>query len=245
MKRESIYNSLNKSKPGVLALFDPDRIQIDNIKKLTEFVCEQGIAGILAGSSLLVSPHFDKFVATVKKSTDKPVILFPGGSHQVSAHADAIFFLSLLSGRNSEFLIGEQVKAVFLIKEYDLEVISVGYILVESGNYTAVEYMSNTKPIPRSKPEIAVAHALAGEYFGMKYIYLEAGSGADKPVPENMIKKIKKAISIPLIVGGGIRTEKHAQRIIEAGADFIVLGSIIEKSKEQFKKIMRSIGGPG
>jgi putative glycerol-1-phosphate prenyltransferase len=245
MKRQSIYNNLNKSKPGVLALFDPDRIPVNNIKKLTEFVCEQGITGILAGSSLLVSPYFDKFVATVKKSTDKPVILFPGGSHQVSAHADAIFFLSLLSGRNSEFLIGEQVKAVFLIKEHDLEVISVGYILVESGNYTAVEYMSNTKPIPRSKPEIAVAHALAGEYFGMKYIYLEAGSGADKPVPENMIKKIKKAISIPLIVGGGIRTEKHAQRIIEAGADFIVLGSIIEKSKEQFKKIMRSIGGAG
>lgn len=241
MKRQSIYNSLNKSKPGVLALFDPDRIPVNNIKKLTEFVCEQGVAGILVGSSLLVSPHFDKFVATVKKNTDKPVILFPGGSHQVSSCADAIFFLSLLSGRNSEFLVGEQVKAVFLIKEYDLEVIPVGYILVESGNYTAVEYMSNTKPIPRSKPEIAVAHALTGEYFGMKYIYLEAGSGADKSVPENMIKKIKQTISIPLVVGGGIRAEKDAQEIIEAGADFIVLGSIIEKSQEQFKKIMRSI----
>ncbi len=241
MKRQSIYNNLNKSKPGVLALFDPDRIPVNNIKKLTEFVCEQGVAGILVGSSLLVSPHFDKFVATVKKNTDKPVILFPGGSHQVSSYADAIFFLSLLSGRNSEFLVGEQVKAVFLIKEYDLEVIPVGYILVESGNYTAVEYMSNTKPIPRSKPEIAVAHALTGEYFGMKYIYLEAGSGADKSVPENMIKKIKQTISIPLVVGGGIRAEKDAQEIIEAGADFIVLGSIIEKSQEQFKKIMRSI----
>lgn len=241
MMRESVYNTLNKSKPGVLALFDPDRIPVDNIRKSTEFVCEQGVDGILVGSSLLVSPYFDIFVATVKKNTDKPVILFPGGSHQVSSNADAIFFLSLLSGRNSEFLIGEQVKAVFLIKEYNLEVIPVGYILIESGSYTAVEYMSNTKPIPRSKSEIALAHALTGEYFGMKYIYLEAGSGADKPVPKEMVKKIKETISIPLIVGGGIRTVEDAQGIIDAGADYIVLGSIIEKSKKQFTEIMRSI----
>jgi phosphoglycerol geranylgeranyltransferase len=146
-----------------------------------------------------------------------------------------------LSGRNSEFLIGEQVKAVFLIKEYRLEVIPVGYILIESGNYTAVEYMSNTRPIPRAKTEIAVAHALTGEYFGMKYIYLEAGSGAKNPVPAAMIREVKKAITIPLIVGGGIRTADEAKKIIEAGADFIVLGSIIEKSKEQFTKIMRSL----
>ncbi len=241
MGKESVYSLLHESKPGVLALFDPDRIPTNRIGNATEFVCEQGVTGILIGSSLLISPHFDTFVAAVKKNTDKPVILFPGGSHQVSPHADAIFFLSLLSGRNSEFLIGEQVKAVFLVKEYNLEVIPVGYILVESGNYTAVEYISNTKPIPSSKPEIAVAHALTGEYFGMKYIYLEAGSGADKPVPKEMIRKVKDTITIPLIVGGGIRTSKDAKAIIDAGADLIVLGSIIEKSKEQFREIMRSI----
>ncbi len=241
MRKKSIYKVLNRSKPGVLALFDPDRIPVNAIGKLTEFVCEEGVAGILVGSSLLVSPHFDAFLAVVKKYTNKPVILFPGGSHQVSSHADAIFFLSLLSGRNSEFLVGEQVKAVFVIREYNLEVIPVGYILIESRNYTAVEYMSNTKPIPRAKPEIAAAHALTGEYFGMKYIYLEAGSGAHRPVPIDMVKRVKDTITIPLIIGGGIKTTKDAQEVIDAGADYIVLGSIIEKSKNRFKEIMRSM----
>lgn len=241
MGKKSVYGVLNDSKPGILVLFDPDRIPRDNIEKLTKFVCEHGVSGFLVGSSLLVSPCFDTFVAAVKRSTNKPVIIFPGGSHQVCPSADAIFFLSLLSGRNPEFLIGEQVKAVFTIREYDLEVIPVGYILVESGNYTAVEYISGTKPIPRSKTEIAVAHALAGQYFGMKYIYLEAGSGAEKPVPVEMVKNVKEMISIPLIVGGGIRTVKAAQDIIKAGADYLVLGSIIERSKEQFKEIMRGI----
>lgn len=242
MKEKSVHAVLNKARPGVLALFDPDRIPVKSIGGLTRFVSEEGVAGILIGSSLLVSPHFDRFIAEVKKHTDKPVILFPGGSHQVSPHADAIFFLSLLSGRNSEFLIGEQVKAVFVIREYNLEVIPVGYILIESGNYTAVEYMSNTKPIPRTKPEIAVAHALAGEYFGMKYIYLEAGSGADMSVPREMVKDVKATLTIPLIVGGGLRTAKEAREIRDAGADYIVLGSILEKSKNRFREIMRSVG---
>ena len=241
MREKSIHAVLSTHKPGVFALFDPDRISLNAIGKLTEFVCTEGVAGILIGSSLLVSPNFDQFVATVKKHADKPVILFPGGSHQVSAHADAIFFLSLLSGRNSEFLIGEQVKAVFVIKEYNLEVIPVGYILIESGNYTAVEYMSNTKPIPRTKPEIAVAHALTGEYFGMKYIYLEAGSGADRPVPKEIVENVKETLTIPLIVGGGIRNMGEAREIMDAGADYIVLGSVIEKSKSSFKEIMRSL----
>ncbi len=236
-----MYATLKRSKPGVLALFDPDRMHKDAVKTVTTFVCDQGVAGILVGSSLLISPRFDTFVSTVKKHSKKPVILFPGGCQQISKDADALFFLSLLSGRNSEFLVGEQVKAVFLIREYNLEVIPVGYILVESGHYTAVEFVSGTKPIPRNKPEIAVAHALTGEYFGMKFIYLEAGSGADQPVPPDMIKKVKQTISIPLIVGGGIRTARTAHEILEAGADYIVLGSIIEKSKQQFKDIMRSI----
>lgn len=241
MEKSSIYKSLNREKPGVLALFDPDRIPEEKIGSTTKFVCEQGVTGILVGTSLLKFPRFDKFVKLVKEDADKPVILFPGGSHQVSPDADALFFLSMLSSRNPELLVGEQVKAVFLIKEYNIEVIPVAYLLIESGNYTAVEYISNSKPIPRSKPEIAVAHAVAGEYFGMKYVYLEAGSGAEKPVPVEMVKQVKQAISLPLIVGGGIRTAQDAGEIMKAGADFIVLGSIIERSKEQFKEIMRSL----
>lgn len=241
MKKLLVHNRLKRSKPGVLALFDPDRIPNAHIKKLTESVCEQDITAILIGSSLLISHNFDAFVAAVKRSANKPIILFPGCCHQICSEADAIFFLSLLSGRNPEFLIGEHVKAAFLIKEYNLEVIPVGYILIESGGYTAVEYVSNTKPIPRLKSEIAAAHALAGEFLGMNYIYLEAGSGGSKPVPQTMVRHVKKAIDIPLIVGGGIRTVRNAKGIFAAGADFIVLGSIIEQSPKQFKEIMRSL----
>jgi len=241
MNNPTVFETLNRARPGVMVLFDPDRMAPERAGDVASYVSKEGAVSILIGSSLLVTPHFDDFVRTVKKNTNKALILFPGCAHQVSRHADAIFFLSLLSGRNSEFLIGEQVKAVFLIREFRLEVIPVGYILIESGDYTAVEYMSNTRPIPRAKPEIAVAHALTGEYFGMKYIYLEAGSGAKQPVPAVMVKEVKKAITIPLIVGGGIRTTADAKKILDAGADFIVLGSIIEKSKEQFTKIMRSV----
>jgi phosphoglycerol geranylgeranyltransferase len=238
----AVYEQLNRSKPGILALFDPDRVSLDQVGTLTKLVCDNGVKGILIGSSLLVSPHFDKFVCAVKDNTKCPVILFPGGSHQVCSCADAIFFLSLLSGRNPEFLIGEQVKAVFLIRDCDLEVIPVGYILIESGNFTAVEYISNTKPIPRSKHEIAVAHALAGQYFGMKCIYLEAGSGAQNPVPDEMIMKVKKNISIPLIVGGGLRDHDNVKKAFDAGADFVVLGSVIEHSQQKFVDIMRRLG---
>ncbi|UCD06334.1 MAG: geranylgeranylglyceryl/heptaprenylglyceryl phosphate synthase [candidate division WOR-3 bacterium] len=241
MKTGSIYDQLNGSKPGVFALLDPDRISTEDAGTVTKLVCDNGIKAILIGSSILVTPHFDKFVSGVSDNANCPVILFPGGSHQVCSSASAIFFLSLLSGRNSEFLIGEQVKAVFMIKECGLEVIPVGYILVESGNFTAVEYISNTRPIPRAKPEIAVAHALAGQYFGMKCIYLEAGSGAQNPVPNTMVKKVRHNIDIPLIVGGGLREYDEIRKTFDAGADFVVLGSIIEQSETKFKDIMRRL----
>lgn len=241
MKSKSVHDQLNTAKPGVLALLDPDRIATEDAGTVTEFVCDHGVKGILLGSSLLVTPHFDKFVHAVSGKARCPVILFPGGSHQVCASADAIFFLSLLSGRNPEFLVGEQVKAVFFIKESGLEVIPVGYLLVESGNCTAVEYVSNTKPIPRAKSEIAVAHALAGQYFGMKYIYLEAGSGAQHGVPPDMVRKVRQNVTIPMIVGGGLRTHDSVRETFDAGADFVVLGSIIERSPEEFKEIMRRL----
>jgi phosphoglycerol geranylgeranyltransferase len=239
--KNKIYNQLLKNKPGVLALFDPDRTPAARAARLARFVCDQGVTGILVGSSILVTSKFDEFVGQVKNGADRPVIIFPGGSQQLSPRADAIFFLSLISGRNPEMLIGEQVKAAFMIREYGLEVVPVGYILVESGVYTSVEFMSGTKPIPRNKWEIAAAHALAGEYLGLKYIYLEAGSGAGKPVSPAMVKKVKETISIPLIVGGGIRTIKDAREIIDAGADLIVLGSIIERSPAKFREIIRSL----
>lgn len=241
MAKKTIWEQLNYSKPGIIALFDPDRIPEKKIFKITRFISDCGVSAILIGSSLLKTEDFDGFVTRVKEVARCPVILFPGGSHQVSRHADGIFFLSLLSGRNPEFLIGEHVKSVFLIKSYSLEVIPVGYILISSSNYTAVEYISNTRPIPRNKPEIVVAHAIAGEYLGMKAIYLEAGSGAKDPVPPTLVKEVKKQISIPLIVGGGIRTKSEARKILDAGGDFVVLGSIIEKSPAKFKQIVQFV----
>lgn len=238
---KGIWKQLTSRKPGIIALFDPDRIPEEKILKTTKFISDCGVSAILVGSSLLKSEDFDGFVAKIKRVTSCPVILFPGCWHQVSRHADGIFFLSLLSGRNPEFLIGEHIKSVFLIKSYGLEVIPVGYILISSNNYTAVEYISNTRPIPRNKPEIVVAHAIAAEYLGMKAVYLEAGSGAKDPVPTRLVKEVKKQISIPLIVGGGIKTQNEAMSIIDAGADFIVLGSIIEESPVKFKQIVQSV----
>ncbi|MEO0123165.1 MAG: geranylgeranylglyceryl/heptaprenylglyceryl phosphate synthase [candidate division WOR-3 bacterium] len=238
MTKKEVWKKLISVKPGIIALFDPDRIPNKALSRLTKFVSNCDVNAILVGSSLLKNENFDGFVLGVKKEAKCPVILFPGGSHQISRYADGIFFLSLLSGRNPEFLIGEHVKSVFLIKSFGLEVIPVGYILISSGGYTAVEFISNTRSIPKNKPEIVVAHALAGEYLGMKAIYLEAGSGADEPVSEKIVKEVKQQISIPLIVGGGIRKESDAMKLFDVGADFIVLGSIIEKSPSKFKKIV-------
>ena len=236
-----VYHHLIKSRPGVLALFDPDRMSIPRAEKLTRFACDNGAQGILVGSSILVTAGFERFLSAVKRCADKPIILFPGGTQQLSPKADALFFLSLISGRNPELIIGEHVRSAFLIREFGLEVIPVGYILIESGNYTSVEFMSNSKPLPRTKWEICAAHALAGQYLGMKFIYLEAGSGARQPVPAQFVSKVRKIINIPLIVGGGIRTVGDARRIIDAGADYIVLGSILERSPAKFRQITRSI----
>ncbi len=235
-----VINYLTKSRPGILALLDPDRIPLNEVSPIVKSLCEDGITAILVGTSLMTTSNFEKFVQGVKKSSLKPVIIFPGGVSQVSPKADAIFYLSLLSGRNPEYLIGEQVRAAFLIKEYKLEPIPVGYILIDSGSYTSVEFVSQTRPIPRGKTEIACSHALAGQYLGMKMIYREAGSGGKEHVPLEMVTRVRKTISIPLIVGGGIRNTTTALQIFQAGADYIVIGSIIEKDRKMARKIIKS-----
>lgn len=228
-----VYERLLKQRPGFFVLLDPDRIPhtkrgFDQVADITKTICDSRLTAILVGTSLLYSPDFSAFVEAVKTAATVPVILFPGGSHQLSPAADALFFLSLLSGRNPEFLIGEQVRAAPLIKHYGLEVIPVGYILIESGKLTSVEFMSDTKPIPQDKPEIVSAHALAGQYLGMKMIYLEAGSGASAMVGEHIIQKVRNDIALPIIVGGGIRTPDDGEMRIKAGADFIVIGNVLE-----------------
>ena len=214
---------------GYLTLLDPDRMDSGRIVRRAVQHAQSGADAILIGTSCLLSSDFDATVKAVRSAVDVPVILFPGGLSQLSPHADAILFLSLISGRNPELLIGQQVKAAPLIKHYALEPISTGYILVESGTLTTVEYVSATRPVPRGKSDLAMALALAAEYLGMKLVYLEAGSGAHQSVPEAMIRSVADYVSLPLIVGGGIRRPEHARDKVLAGASFVVVGNILEQ----------------
>ena len=231
----SLYNSIftNGSKKIAL-LIDPDKTQGEWL----QFVCKKaesvGIDMILVGGSILWQ-SIQNTVMQIKKECSIPVILFPGNGMQVCDNADGILFMSLISGRNPDFLIGQQVLAAPMIKQTKLEVLPTGYLLIESGKTTAVEYMSNTKPIPANKIDIAVATVLAGEMLGLKQFYLEGGSGADQGITTEMIKTIRHTTSLPLIVGGGIRTIDEMKRVFNAGADIVVLGTIIEQHPEMIE----------
>ena len=213
---------------GYLTLFDPDRLPKEEIIQRA-VVCEDcGADAILIGTSVLFSTRFDAVVRDVKQAVNIPVIIFPGDVSQVSTEADALLFLSLVSGRNAEYLIGQQAKAAPILKSYQLEAISTAYLLIESGKMTTAEFASNTKPIPRDKPEIAMMHALAAEYIGMKIVYLDTGSGAAQPVPDVMVRAVADYISLPIIVGGCIQSPQVAQDKVKAGASFIVTGTVLE-----------------
>jgi phosphoglycerol geranylgeranyltransferase len=215
---------------GYLILIDPDKINSAKLPSFVRDATEGGADGFLVGGSLLQSNEIDKLIQLIKSNTTLPVIIFPGSLFQVSPVADAILFLLLISGRNPEHLIGNQVTAAPIIKRIGLEAISTGYMLIEAGKTTSAEFMSNTKPIPRNKPDIAVAHALAAEFIGMKLLYLDAGSGADLPVPDDMIERIAKHSSLPMIIGGGIRNPEVAREKVKAGASFVVTGTINEQN---------------
>lgn len=218
-----------KRGAGYFVLIDPDKRQKGEIVDLALEAVEGGADALLIGGSLLLSSSFDDLVGVIKKQIEIPLIIFPGSPTQVSRYADAIFFLALISGRNPTYLIGEQVKAAPVINALGVEPISVGYMLIESGRTTSAEFMSNTRPIPRDKWDIAKATALAAQYLGMSMVYLEAGSGAYKSVPEEMVAAIRAYVSLPIIVGGGIRKPEEARQKVEAGASFVVTGNILEK----------------
>jgi phosphoglycerol geranylgeranyltransferase len=224
---------LESKRSGFLVLIDPDRMGSTGSEELAFRASRHGADAILVGTSLALSPRFGATVRLIKEASQVPVILFPGNSGQLAPDADAILFLSLVSGRNADLLIGEQVKAAPLVKAMGLEPIPTGYLLVESGSLTSTQFVSNTLPIPRNKPEIAVAHALAAQYLGMRMIYLEAGSGGAAPVPAVMVEQVKRSVDVPVVVGGGIRRPKEAAELVAAGADFVVVGSALEESPEE------------
>jgi phosphoglycerol geranylgeranyltransferase len=238
---EALLNVRDQKGAGFLVLLDPDRMNVSDIVDLARKSEQGGADGFLVGSSLLLSTRFDEAVKEIKAHVKVPVTIFPGNANQVSRHADAILFLSLISGRNPHLLIGEQVKAAPAIKEFGLEPIPTGYMLIESGAPTSVQFMSDTQPIPRNKPDIAKAHALAAEYLGMKMVFLEAGSGAESPVPDNIIREVKEFISIPIIVGGGIKDPDIAQSKVKSGASFVVIGNFLEEDDSLIREFAEAI----
>lgn len=220
-----------KRGAGYIVLIDPDKLSLKDSIELAIRAEQEDADVIFIGGSLLSTPIFDELVKQIKAVVKIPVIIFPGGVQQISRYADAILFMSVISGRNPDLLIGQHVMGAPIVKMLNLEAIATGYMLIESGKVTSAEFMSNTKPIPRDKAQIAVAHALAAEYLGMKLIYLEAGSGALHPVPDEMIQAVARNAALPIIVGGGIRTPDVAKQKVAAGASFIVTGNVLEKSK--------------
>jgi len=240
-----IFSTLNKSsqegKKRFAVLIDPDKYTLEQLKKLIKISILSGVDFFFFGGSLLTRDQQDLFIKQIKDSCEIPVVLFPGNHFQINTKADGILFLSLISGRNPELLIGKHVIAAPYLKASKLEVIPTGYLLIDGGNRTTVAYMSNTAPIPAEKSEIAVCTALAGELLGLKLIYLDAGSGAKQPVPGTMIKQVKKFISVPLIVGGGIRTPEQASEACRSGADIVVVGNAIEKNINLVTKLSNAV----
>jgi putative glycerol-1-phosphate prenyltransferase len=223
-----LINIIKQKGAAYLILLDPDKLPEEKIQGFVSHCQKSGVDGFLVGGSLMVNGNFEPFLSKIKFYTQLPVIIFPGSITQVSSEADAILFLSVVSGRNPEHLIGKHVLAAPTIKQSGIEPISTAYILVDSGSTTTAVYMSGSLPIPRNKPEIAAATALASEYLGMKLIYLEAGSGAEQPVPDEMVRAVSQQCSIPVIVGGGIRDSASARRKVECGASIIVTGNFFE-----------------
>lgn len=223
-------NSAKKNGDKLLAiLLDPDKILLNNLNATVKRINNSKANLIFVGGSLLFKNVLDQFVKIVKENTTLPVLLFPGSAMQITNNADGILFLQLLSGRNPEYLISNQVIAAPILKQTDLEVISTGYLLIESGRETTASYISNTKPIPAHKPEIAMATAMAGEFIGNKLIYLDGGSGALNSVPLQMIKMVSKNVDLPIIIGGGLKTKKNIKAIYDAGATIVVIGTAFEE----------------
>lgn len=228
-KVERYIHEKLKNEKLHFVLLDPDDVPPGTAGKIAEMSEEIGVDAIMVGGSTGAEGEvLDGVVKAIKESSGLPVILFPGSHGGISKYADAIFFMSLLNSRNPFFITGSQALGAFTVKRYGIEPIPMAYLIIEPGE--TVGWVGDAKPIPRHKPKIAAAYALAGQYLGMRLVYLEAGSGAPQPVPPEMIALVRRVIDVPLIVGGGIRTKEQARQAVEAGADIIVTGTAVEKA---------------
>jgi putative glycerol-1-phosphate prenyltransferase len=245
----NIYKRITENKATGKKLFalliDPDKIMMGKLTSTIEIAEKANVDFIFTGGSLVVTNKLNEIVLHIKKETSIPLVIFPGNPSQVSRYADGLLYLSLISGRNPDLLIGQHVVSVPMVRESGLEVISTGYMLIDGGEPTSISYISNTTPIPSNKNEIAVCTALAGEMLGMKTIYMDAGSGAKTPITESMIKAVASQIKIPLIIGGGIREPEKAYLNCKAGADMIVVGNAIEKDNGLIIEMASAIKASG
>jgi phosphoglycerol geranylgeranyltransferase len=243
--KSTIYHSLSEKKKqgkkSFAVLIDPDKVNTSVLDELVELSVSAKVDYLLVGGSLVISNHLDECVQHIKRSCDIPVILFPGSPSQVSKYADALLYLSLISGRNPELLIGQHVVSAPFVRQSGLEIMPTGYIVVDGGAPTTVSYISNASPVPADKNEIAMCTAMAGEMLGMKLIYMDAGSGAKRPITESMIEAVAKHIEAPLIIGGGILEPEKAYLNCKAGADVIVVGNAIEKDASLIKEMSDAV----
>jgi len=238
----TIYNMLSAGSGKKFAvLVDPDKLDSSGSGRVAELCVHAGVDFIFAGGSLVTTSRMEEMVSELRSLTGLPVVLFPGNAMQVCRSADAILLLSLISGRNPDMLIGRQVEAASMLRDSGLEILPTGYMLVESGSMTTALYISNTHPIPANKPDVAACTALAGEQLGLKIIYLDGGSGALNPVSPDMIRAVRNAVSLPIIVGGGIRSPEQAEAACRAGADVIVVGNAIEEDAELIHAFAKAV----
>jgi len=225
-----------------ITLIDPEKVTPQSASIIARDAESCGTAAIMiGGSTFVLTDHLDNVVKAVKRTVKIPIILFPNNVSGISRYADAVWFMSLLNSSDPYFLFGAQVLGAPLIKKFDLEAIPLGYIVIGEGG--AVGVIGRVCPIPYNKPELAAAHALAAQYLGMRFVYLEAGSGAKQPAPNDMVKMVKGLINIPLVVGGGVKTAKQAKELVEAGADILVTGTVIEgpSVKHKLKELVGHI----
>lgn len=243
--KSTIYNILaDKKKQGKKSfgvLIDPDKVNKSVLDELIELSTSAKVDYLLVGGSLVISNHLDECVQHIKQHCNIPVILFPGSPSQISKYADALLYLSLISGRNPELLIGQHVVSAPFVRQSGLEIMPTGYIVVDGGAPTTVSYISNAAPVPADKNEIAMCTAMAGEMLGMKLIYMDAGSGAKRPITESMIKAVADHIEAPLIIGGGIIQPEKAYLNCKAGADVIIVGNAIEKDASLIKEMSDAV----
>ncbi|MEM7815813.1 MAG: geranylgeranylglyceryl/heptaprenylglyceryl phosphate synthase [Candidatus Aenigmatarchaeota archaeon] len=248
-KKPRVFKYIKKKRKGHalhFTLIDPDKQMPEKAGEIAERAKRFGTDAIMVGGSHPTQAiYLDECIKEIKKRVDLPVILFPSDHSGISAYADAVFFMSLLNSKSPQYLIEEQMKGSILVKNYRLEPLPMAYLIVDSGETTSAAWVGDVRPLPREKPEFAVGYALAAKYFGMRFVYLEAGSGAKYTIPNEMIKMVKESISpeMLLIVGGGIRDGKTAREKVNAGADIIVTGTLAETDEKKFREVIEAVRG--